>query len=89
MINEQSSKALGWSQQELIVQNIASMINMLKEHASHQNNYFLQSLKTGINHMIGTGTEQETEACCKDGCIVPCILGLNLGSKLFYLQSHN
>ncbi|KAL7479147.1 hypothetical protein ACHAW6_004888, partial [Cyclotella cf. meneghiniana] len=72
MVNDQSSKALGWTQEELIGQNI-SMI-MPEDHAAKHDGYLARYLKTGIKNMMGT--EREVEARRKDGSKFPCILGL-------------
>ena len=73
MVNERSSKTLGWSREEFIGQNI-SMI-MPEEHASKHDNYLARYLETGVKNMMGK--EREVEARCKDGSLFPCILGLN------------
>ncbi|KAL3790495.1 hypothetical protein HJC23_012051 [Cyclotella cryptica] len=72
MVNEQSTKALGWSREEFIGQNI-NMI-MPVEHAEYHDSYLARYLKTGMKNMMET--EREVEARRKDGSMFPCILGL-------------
>jgi PAS domain S-box-containing protein len=72
MVNEQSTKALGWSRDEFIGKNI-SMI-MPEEHSAKHDGYLARYLETGVKKMMGT--EREVEARCKDGSSFPCVLGL-------------
>ncbi len=84
MVNERSTKVLGWTKEEFIGQNIK--IIMLHEHAHQHDDYLKRYLATGFKRMIGK--EREVPAKRKDGTTFPCLLGLSEidtkdGTKLF------
>jgi len=84
MVNERSTKVLGWTKEEFIGQNIKMI--MPHEHAHQHDDYLKRYLATGFKRMIGK--EREVPAKRKDGTTFPCILGLSEidtsdGTKLF------
>eukprot|EP00804_Cyclotella_cryptica_P009057 CCRYP_003157-RD/>CCRYP_003157-RD protein AED:0.08 eAED:0.08 QI:0/0.8/0.83/1/0.6/0.83/6/517/887 len=72
MINDQSTKTLGWSRDEFIGQNI-NMI-MPENHSANHDSYLSRYLETGTKNIMGK--EREVEARRKDGSKFPCILGI-------------
>ncbi|KAL7500890.1 hypothetical protein ACHAWT_010391 [Skeletonema menzelii] len=84
MVNERSTKVLGWTKEEFIGHNITMI--MPHEHAHQHGDYLKRYLTTGRKRMIGK--EREVSAKRKDGTTFPCILGLSEidtsdGTKLF------
>lgn len=65
MVNERSTKVLGWTKEEFIGQNIK--IIMPHEHAHQHDDYLKRYLATGFKRMIGK--EREVSAKRKDGYV--------------------
>ena len=65
MVNERSTKVLGWTKEELIGQNIKMI--MPHEHAHQHDDYLKRYLATGFKRMIGK--EREVPAKRKDGYV--------------------